>query len=700
VPESNNIDKLKLFLSDKFEIIKLIASGGMGEVYLGIHKKLGKKTAIKIVHQEINKDKEIRQRFLKEAQLAASIDHPGIIQVMDFGSHEDFDYLVMPFIEGKTLSEVMGEKRLKPEKALKLMIPMIEAISYAHRNNIIHRDIKPSNYMIDSQGKIILTDFGISKKIGDVNLTAKNTILGSPMYMSPEQVMGKPVDRRSDLYALGMIFYRMLTGVHPFESEDFTSVVFKHVNQVPENPCQINEDIPEYLGDSIMRLLEKDPDKRFPNGEALLYFLKQAHTEHEYAGSMDDEPTRIVALFPKSQEKVSPLPKPEEDNATLFPKSEEKHKNDGISQDLEKASITKKTDLFGSKRFLSLLALTGVMITGLFLILAVKIFQEDDVIIHVDPKTLKEDHIVRNQDLSVTEKIVPSDLPLLLRSKNQWEQELIDNINNRSRFIEKEDIQRLLKMKLGLSIKSDLTQNLEIKLNSFLKTFPFAQIITGGDCDIIISCESIGDSDRLIIISNIYGYIKKYREEIVIRNNMIPFNQIKQKLKMYYCFYLFEALSQFNSYKTGDKRIDLEVQGKTQTRFTIGESLKFCFRPGIDAHFVLLDINMNGIYKLFPIDRGEEIPLMQGNVQCSQDVNVSLPIGNEMIVAIGASNKDVLRNFIQRYGLNNSIAEWSFADISADNPIPLCEELFSRLINESTYNWCMNTKFITIGENE
>ena len=225
---------------------------------------------------------------------------------------------------------------------------------------------------------------------------------------------------------------------------------------------------------------------------------------------------------------------------------------------------------------------------------------------------------------------------------------------------------------------------------------PFVQIITGGDCDILLSYENTGYRDRLLINSNIYGFDQKFREEIVISNNMIPFNQIEQRMKMYYCFYLFEALSQFNSNKNGGKRIDLEAQGKTHNQFTMGESLNFCLRPGIDAYCVLLDINVNGIYKLFPLERGNEISLIRGVVQCSQDVAVSPPIGNGMIVAIGTVNNDVMNDFNRRYGLNNTIAEWSFADISADNPMLLCEELFARLINEFTENWCMSTKFITI----
>ena len=183
------------------------------------------------------KKKTSASDLFREARLAASIDHPGIIEIMDFGSHDAFDYLIMPYIEGgDPAGEKLDDGPMAWEDAIDLMISMTDAISHAHKKEIIHRDIKPANYMIDANGQIILTDFGISKNLTDATLTAANTIMGSPKFMSPEQIAGKKVDKRSDLYSLGLVFYQMLTGINPFDAEEITSVMYKQVHEVPDHP--------------------------------------------------------------------------------------------------------------------------------------------------------------------------------------------------------------------------------------------------------------------------------------------------------------------------------------------------------------------------------------------------------------------------------------------------------------------------------
>ncbi|HPQ29206.1 MAG TPA: serine/threonine-protein kinase [Desulfobacteraceae bacterium] len=262
-------------LGDKYEIKELIQSGGMGKIFLGIHKALGKKVAIKIVHQELVKKEQFKARFYREAKLAAGLDHPGIIDIYDFGSSEEFDYIIMPYIDGETFqSRIKREGPFEVQEAVRLMIEITEALHHAHQRNVVHRDIKPSNIMFDSRDRAVITDFGISKDLGDNELTAPNTVLGSPKYMSPEQIRGEPVDARSDLYSLGLVFYEMVTGKHPFEGKDTSALYYSQAHEMPSRPESNIPQIPRELGNIIMRLLEKLPEKRYADGEQVVRALR------------------------------------------------------------------------------------------------------------------------------------------------------------------------------------------------------------------------------------------------------------------------------------------------------------------------------------------------------------------------------------------------------------------------------------------
>ncbi len=268
----------------------------MGEVYLGIHRELNKKRAIKIIHKDLGKDDEFRKRFYQEAKLAASLEHPGIIDIYDFGANDDFDYIIMPYIEGLTLRDkLMQEGRSEPEECIRLMILITDALCYAHDDNVIHRDIKPSNIMTDKQGKVIITDFGVSKSlkddltVHDSSLTLPGKMLGSPQYMSPEQIKGLPADKRSDLYSLGIVFYEMITGQFPFSSKD--------TSRIYETPCRPEKhvaDIPDKLVDVIMKLIENSPDMRYQDCHELLDDLKKSQSAVHF--SEKTQPVQTVGI--------------------------------------------------------------------------------------------------------------------------------------------------------------------------------------------------------------------------------------------------------------------------------------------------------------------------------------------------------------------------------------------------------------------
>ncbi|MCP5097646.1 MAG: protein kinase [Chloroflexi bacterium] len=256
----------------KYKITERLGKGGMAEVYKGYHEGLDRYVAVKIMHTFLISEEDFLQRFQREARAMASLDHPNIVRVHDFDVYgENSYYLIMQYIDGGTLKEKLealakNDERLPLEDAVEVAVQVANALSYAHRRNMIHRDIKPANIMLDGESeKAILTDFGIVKLVGSqaMNYTATGALIGTPAYMSPEQALGKPGDERVDIYALGVLLFQMVTTQLPFEAETPLAVVMKHVNELPPLPMTFNPDVPLDLQEIILKALAKNPDDRY-----------------------------------------------------------------------------------------------------------------------------------------------------------------------------------------------------------------------------------------------------------------------------------------------------------------------------------------------------------------------------------------------------------------------------------------------------
>jgi serine/threonine protein kinase len=283
--------KLQAILGDKYDVQDMIYRGGMGEIYLGRHKKLGAKVAIKIMIQKLTDDPELKKRFHREAQLYASLRHPNIIHIYDFGTDDAFDYMVFPFIDGETLQQTLNRVgRLDFKECLHIIISVAKALAYASENNVIHRDVKPSNIMIEKNGNVLIADFGISKDLKDIELTLPGTVLGSPKYISPEQVLGKEADSRSDQYALGLIFFEMITGTYPFQGTQPSALFYSHVNETPKIPDNIAPLIPRELVGIIFKLIAKDPSARFDKFNSLIEELTLIQMEETQIHRKDGHP--------------------------------------------------------------------------------------------------------------------------------------------------------------------------------------------------------------------------------------------------------------------------------------------------------------------------------------------------------------------------------------------------------------------------
>ncbi|MEO8955293.1 MAG: protein kinase [Ktedonobacteraceae bacterium] len=278
----------------KYEMRERLGRGGMAEVWKAFDTQLHRYVAIKLMHADLQNDPEFMTRFVREARAIASLHHSNIVQIYDFQTTNTTDansplaYMVMDYVEGQTLADYMREtvrvgKFLTANELVQLFASISRAIDYAHRQGMLHRDIKPANILLDkrntlqnSMGEPVLSDFGIAKLVGITGGTVQGTWLGTPMYVSPEQVQGQPGNERSDIYSLGIILYEICTGSPPFHGDTLTAIILQQVSTIPADPSLVNPNISPALSAVIMRCIAKDPADRFGSASALTVALAEA----------------------------------------------------------------------------------------------------------------------------------------------------------------------------------------------------------------------------------------------------------------------------------------------------------------------------------------------------------------------------------------------------------------------------------------
>ncbi len=260
----------------RYEIVKELGRGAMGVVYQAHDPQIDRLVALKVLRQDRIVSEDFIQRFVKEAKAIGRLSHPNIVTVYDVGQDRDTIYIAMEYLEGRPLDEVIKENNLSFEDIIDIGVQVAESLDYAHKKGIIHRDIKPPNIIFTSDGQVKLTDFGIAR-IEDTSATMQTKageILGTPIYMAPEQVMGHAVDGRSDLYSLGIILYQITVGKRPFEGNNLTSIFRAITQDLPVAPVEINYAISPELSHLIMKSLAKTPDERFQNGKEMAGALR------------------------------------------------------------------------------------------------------------------------------------------------------------------------------------------------------------------------------------------------------------------------------------------------------------------------------------------------------------------------------------------------------------------------------------------
>jgi len=265
--------------NDRYELHRKLARGGMADVYLARDLLLDRPVAVKVLFTEFARDAAFVERFRREAQSAANLNHPNIVAVYDWGAQYGTYFMVMEYVDGRPLSEIIhSEGPLHPHRAAEITADVAAALGFAHRNGVVHRDVKPGNILITPSGQVKVADFGIaqaSNANAADNLTQAGSVMGTATYFSPEQAQGRAVDPRSDLYSLGCVLYEMLTSRPPFSGDTPVAVAYKHVQSEPVAPSHINPNVPPALEAIDLKLLAKDPSLRYPSAEDLRSDLRR-----------------------------------------------------------------------------------------------------------------------------------------------------------------------------------------------------------------------------------------------------------------------------------------------------------------------------------------------------------------------------------------------------------------------------------------
>jgi len=265
-------------LSGRYRVLSTLGGGGMANVYLAEDTTLGRRVAIKVLHQRLVEDPKFVERFRREAKAAAGLNHPNIVAVYDWGQAGEQNYIVMEYVEGETLKDrIRRNGRLGLDEASGIALELLAAIAAAHAKGVIHRDIKSQNILMDADGRAKVADFGIAQA-GDPGMTEAGSILGTAQYLAPEQARGEPVDERSDLYSVGVVLYEMLTGGVPFKGDSAVTVALKHVNELPTEPAERVPGIPYSLNQIVLKALAKDPARRYGSAAEFAADLRAAKT--------------------------------------------------------------------------------------------------------------------------------------------------------------------------------------------------------------------------------------------------------------------------------------------------------------------------------------------------------------------------------------------------------------------------------------
>ncbi|MDQ0270285.1 Stk1 family PASTA domain-containing Ser/Thr kinase [Cytobacillus purgationiresistens] len=335
-------------LSGRYKILEMIGGGGMANVYLAHDMILDRDVAVKMLRLDFAEDDEFIRRFHREAQSATSLAHQNIVSIYDVGEEDTLYYIVMEYVEGQTLKQYIQKNSPVPiETALNIMKQLTSAISHAHHNQIIHRDIKPHNILVDPDGNIKITDFGIAMALSATSITQTNSVLGSVHYLSPEQARGGMANRKSDIYSLGIVMFELLTGRLPFSGESAVAIALKHLQSETPSLRRWNPEIPQSVENIVLKATAKDSFHRYNNADEMGEDISSAldsdrQNERKFSIPDDDDATKAIPIitgdeaFPVSDETIVHSNEVKSDSPNQVKTKKEKKKKDKKSTDKKK----------------------------------------------------------------------------------------------------------------------------------------------------------------------------------------------------------------------------------------------------------------------------------------------------------------------------------------------------------------------------
>ncbi len=283
----------------RYQVVRKLGAGGMANVYLAEDQELGRRVAIKILNDRHAGDDQFVERFRREAKNAAALSHPNIVSIYDRGEAEGTYYIAMEFLDGRSLKElIVGRGPAPVTVSVEYARQILQALRFAHRHGIVHRDIKPHNVLVDAEGRVKVTDFGIARA-GTSQMTEAGSIVGTAQYLSPEQARGAAVDQRSDVYSLGIVLYELLTGTLPFNGDTPVEIAMKHLSTVPEPPSTRRPDVPRDLDLIVMRALAKDPADRYQSAEEMDADLERFARGAAVSPETEESATQVMRLPPE-----------------------------------------------------------------------------------------------------------------------------------------------------------------------------------------------------------------------------------------------------------------------------------------------------------------------------------------------------------------------------------------------------------------
>jgi serine/threonine-protein kinase len=321
-------------ISGRYKVLEMIGGGGMSNVYLAHDMILDRDVAIKVLRYDFSNEDDLHRRFQREALSATSLTHPNIVNIFDVGEDRDLHYLVMEFVEGKTLKHyIVDNAPLSPDETVRIMKQLTSAIAHAHQNQIIHRDIKPQNILMDGVHHVKITDFGIAMALSATSFTQTNSVLGTVHYLSPEQARGGTATKQSDIYALGIVLYELLTGKLPFSGESAVSIALKHLQTDTPSVRAVVPSIPQSLENVVMKATAKDPRNRYQTVEEMEHDLDnvlsvERANEKAFSIPYDDDATKAMPIIKeaKNYDKLTETKQHSKEQLSSTPAVEKKKK--------------------------------------------------------------------------------------------------------------------------------------------------------------------------------------------------------------------------------------------------------------------------------------------------------------------------------------------------------------------------------------